>query len=427
MTNKFLHCFISKYFCDPLSRRLSTMNEKVSVDISRFYAIGINYKKTDASVRSQFAVSHTQYEAILTEAITNSSRDLFILSTCNRTEIYGMATDPACLTGLIEKHTSGDPALFRSLAYIKQGEAAVRHLFEVGAGLDSQILGDYEIIGQLKAAVRFAKERNCVGPFTERLVNAVLQASKQIKNKTQLSGGTVSVAFAAVQYIRDYYSDVSDRNVLLIGTGKIGSNTCRNLQHYLPVKNITLMNRSVEKAAALAHELKVSFAPAENLPQAINEADIIVVATNADEPILGEKELGHVGQKLVIDLSIPYNVATSVKALEHITLVNVDELSKVKDETLQLRVGEIPKAKTIIAEHLEEFLTWIELRRHVHFLKAIKARLHHIHTLHPFEKQSAGKIQKVINGAAVKMRLHRNHGCQYIEAINEFMAPGVPS
>ncbi len=403
------------------------MNESGSVDISRFYAIGINYKKTDASIRSRFAVSNAQYEAILAETIPNSSRDLFILSTCNRTEIYGMATDPAYLISLIETHTSGDPSLFRSLAYIKQGEAAIRHLFEVGAGLDSQILGDYEIIGQLKAAVRFAKERNCVGPFTERLVNAVLQASKQIKNKTQLSGGTVSVAFAAVQYIRDYFTDISDRNVLLIGTGKIGSNTCRNLQHYLPVKNITLMNRSAAKAAALAHELKVSVAPVENLQQAIDDADIIVVATNADQPILGEKELGRTGKKLVIDLSIPYNVATSVKTLDHITLINVDELSKVKDETLQLREGEIPKATAIIAEHLEEFLTWIELRRHVHFLKAIKARLHLLHTLNPFEEKEAGKIQKVINGAAVKMRLHQNHGCQYIQAINEFMAPGVPS
>lgn len=403
------------------------MNETGTVDISRFYAIGINYKKTDAAIRSRFAVSHVQYDAILTDAASNHSRDLFILSTCNRTEIYGMAADSTQLIELIEKHTSGDPSLFRSLAYIRQGASAIRHLFEVGAGLDSQILGDYEIIGQLKAAVRFAKERGFIGPFTERLVNAVLQASRQIKNQTQLSGGTVSVAFAAVQYIRNFFTDVSDKNVLLIGTGKIGGNTCRNLQHYLPVKNITLMNRSVEKAAVLARELNVSYSPIEALPQAIYIADIIVVATNADEPILAEKDLACASHKLVMDLSIPYNVSASVKTLGHITLVNVDELSKVKDETLQLREAEIPKANAIISEHLEEFLTWIELRRHVHFLKAIKAQLHHIHTSNPFEEAEVDKIQKVINGAAVKMRLHRNHGCQYIEAINEFMAPGVPS
>ena len=403
------------------------MNETGTVDIHRFFAIGINYKKTDASIRSRFAINHAQYESILADAATSHLGELFILSTCNRTEIYGMAADSSQLITLIEKHTSGDPKLFREFAYIKQGEAAIRHLFEVGAGLDSQILGDYEIIGQLKAAVRFAKERNFVGPFTERLVNAVLQASKQIKNKTRLSGGTVSVAFAAVQFIRDYCNQVNKKNVLLIGTGKIGSNTCRNLQHYLPVKQITLMNRSVEKAAILARELQVSYEPIENLQQAIKVADIIVVATNADEPILGENDLAGTGQKLVIDLSIPYNVTPSVKTLDHITLVNVDELSKVKDETLQMREGEIPKAQAIISEHLEELLTWIELRRHVHFLKAIKAQLHNIHTLNPFEEAGTGKIQRVINGAAVKMRLHRNHGCQYIEAINEFMAPGVPS
>jgi glutamyl-tRNA reductase len=405
------------------------MNETGTPDINRFYAIGINYKKTDAAIRSRFAVSHAQYEAILTDAFSNPSRDLFILSTCNRTEIYGMAGDANQLIELLEKHTSGDPSLFRALAYIKQGADAIRHLFEVGAGLDSQILGDYEIIGQLKAAVRFAKERGFIGPFTERLVNSVLQASKQIKNQTQLSGGTVSVAFAAVQYIRNFFTEASGKNVLLIGTGKIGSNTCRNLQHYLPVKNITLMNRSVAKAADLAQELNVSFLPIEDLHAAINVADIIVVATNAEEPVLTEKELAGTRHKLVIDLSIPYNVADSVKTLHHITLVNVDDLSKVKDETLQLREAEIPKATAIISEYQEEFLTWIELRSHVHFLKAIKAQLHHIHTLNPFEEAAlrVDKIQKVINGAAVKMRLHRNHGCQYIEAINEFMAPGVPS
>ena len=405
------------------------MNESGTVDISRFYAIGINYKKTDAAIRSRFAVNHAQYEAILADAASIHSRELFILSTCNRTEIYGMAADSSQLIELIEKHTCGDGSLFRSLAYVKQGSNAIRHLFEVGAGLDSQILGDYEIIGQLKAAVRFSKEHGFIGPFLERLVNSVLQASKQIKNQTQLSGGTVSVAFAAVQYIRDFYTDVSGKNVLLIGTGKIGGNTCRNLQHYLPVRNITLMNRSEAKAMALAEELNVSFSPIEALSEAIAAADIIVVATNADAPVLTEKELMGTTSKLVMDLSIPYNVAPSVLSLPNITLVNVDELSKVKDETLQLREAEVPKAAAIISEHLEEFVTWLELRRHVHFLKAIKARLQHIHTLSPLQETELQleKIQKVINGTAVKMRLHRNHGCQYIEAINEYMAPGVPS
>jgi glutamyl-tRNA reductase len=130
----------------------------------------------------------------------------------------------------------------------------VNHVFEVGAGLDSQIFGDYEIVGQIKLAVKFAKERGFVGAFTERLINCVLQASKSIKNQTELSGGTVSVSFAAVQYIREQVTDLH-QTILLLGVGKIGRNTCKNLVDYLGTKNITLINRSPEKAEELAIEL----------------------------------------------------------------------------------------------------------------------------------------------------------------------------
>ena len=404
-----------------------------SIDINRFYAIGINYKKTDAVIRSCFAVHHAQYNAILTEAEQLSLREVFVLSTCNRTEIYGIASDASQLIGLLCNHTSGDPVFFQSIAYIKQGSEAIQHLFEVGAGLDSQLLGDYEIIGQLKMAFRFAKEKGFTGPFIERLVNAVLQASKEIKNETRLSTGTVSVAFATVQYIRNMISDISQKNVLLIGTGKIGGNTCRNLLDYLPVKKITLINRSVHKAASLAEELKVFYSPIENLPEEISKADIIVVATNAEQPVITKEHLTHCSEKLIIDLSIPYNVEASAGSLPHITLVNVDHLSKVKDETLQARKAEIPKVKSIISLHLQDFNTWNDLRTHVPYLKAIKVQLQNIpsswytpaisstdNTAEQLEK-----IQKVINGMAIKMRKHRNHGCHFIEAMNEFMTPGV--
>lgn len=409
------------------------MTESGNLDINRFYAIGINFKKSDAAVRGQFAFSNGQYAQFLQTAQELSSKELFLLSTCNRTEIYGFATDPGQLINLFCRHTNGNPEIFRSIAYTKQGANAIYHLFEVGAGLDSQILGDYEIIGQLKTAVKIAKDHGFVGSFLERLINAVLQASKQIKNQTQLSGGTVSVSFAAVQYIKTQVSHSEDKNVLLLGTGKIGGNTCRNLLHYLPVKSITLMNRSDEKAALLAAELKVGFAPIQELQEAIHHADIIVVATNAEEPVLSFKDLQHHHEKLIIDLSIPNNVDVNAANLHHITLVNVDELSKVKDETLQQREAEVPKAKAIILHYLEEFLSWNEMRRHVPYLKAIKVQLQMIQTqghavgegISMNRGTSHEKIQKVINGTAVKMQKYRNHGCHYIEAINEFMSPGV--
>ena len=156
---------------------------------------------------------------------------------------------------LLCSQTSGNIETFNQSSYIKKGADAIEHLFNVGAGLDSQILGDYEIVGQLKAAAKFSKQHNFIRLISERLVNAVLQASKLIKNNTQLSGGTVSVAFAAVQYIRNHVKNISDKNILLIGAGKIGSNTCKNLVDYLDTKNITLINRSPKKQLNLQTSL----------------------------------------------------------------------------------------------------------------------------------------------------------------------------
>jgi len=223
-------------------------------DISKFFIAGINYKKTDASIRGEYAVSQEEYEAILSASPAFGIHELFILSTCNRTEIYGFAPDAFQLMQLLCGQTKGNMEVFMSKAYIKNGVDALEHLFDVGAGLDSQILGDYEIVGQLKQAVKFAKERSRIGSFTERLVNAVLQSSKTIKNQTALSGGTVSVSFSAIQYIRQKIKQIGQKKILLVGVGKIGSNTCKNLVDYLHTRNITLINRTPEKAAALAEE-----------------------------------------------------------------------------------------------------------------------------------------------------------------------------
>src|SRR6185312_7198183 len=304
-------------------------------DIAGFFVAGINYKKTDAGVRGQFAISNEQYEKILSLAPSFNVSELFVLSTCNRTEIYGFADNSAHLAALLCTQTTGDLAAFMEAAYIRRGESAIQHLFEVAAGLDSQILGDYEIVGQLKNAVKFSRDRKYIGPFSERLVNSVLQASKAIKNQTALSGGTVSVSFAAIQYIRERFANPADREILVIGTGKIGRNTCRNLVDYLDTRNLTLINRTESKAAELAAEMGVRHAPAGSIEACVKAADIILVATNAEQPTLLKSWLEGAGEKMIIDLSIPCNVEASAAGLAGITLINVDELSKIKDETLQ--------------------------------------------------------------------------------------------
>lgn len=403
-------------------------------EINSFFITGINYRKTDAAIRGQFAISQDQYITLLQQAPSFGVTELFIVSTCNRTEIYGFAENAAQLARLLCTQTEGSPETFSQLCYTKQGLDAIEHLFNVGAGLDSQILGDYEIVGQIKQAAKIAKQHDRIDAFTERLLNCMLQSSKAIKNNTSLSDGTVSVSFAAVQYIREHITHIMDKRILLLGTGKIGRNTCKNLVDYLGTKNITLVNRTEEKASLLADELHVKAAPLESLEQQIQEADIILVATNAEEPVILTSQLRNNGEKLIIDLSIPHNVEPGAKELPQITLVNVDELSKMKDETLARRQAEVPKAKIIIAEHMADFSEWYQMRKHVPVLKAVKTKLKEIHTSplfiplynHPGYKTNADeKIQRVINGMANKLKEQNQKGCHYIEAINEFIATGT--
>ena len=396
--------------------------------LSDFYVAGINYRKADAALRGQFAVNEDQYLSILSKAKEYGINEFFILSTCNRTEIYGFAADAKLLSTLLCSETRASIETFYQSAYIKQGKQAVEHLYHVAAGLDSQILGDYEIVGQLKNAAKLAKSHGFIGTALERTLNAVLQTSKAVKNNTQLSGGTVSVAFGAVQYIKQQVQNIKNKKILLVGVGKIGRNTCKNVVDYLQTKNVVLINRTTEKAALLASELGLQFASLEDLDKQVASADVILVATNANTPIITRQHLENKGDKLIIDLSIPYNVEEQAQHLPNIKLVNVDELARLKDETLTKRTAEIPKAKAIINESVLEIFSWFEMRKHVPVLNAVKIKLNEIYTSPHYEETayvttcSEKKIQKVLNGMASKMRLQNQRGCYYIEAINEFLA-----
>ncbi|MDB5232225.1 MAG: hemA [Chitinophagaceae bacterium] len=408
------------------------MQGSTTKDISRFFIAGINYKKSDAAVRGRFAINEHQYAAVLAIAPVYYVHEMFIVSTCNRTEIYGFAPDANSLIDLLCTQTSGDADTFSRIGYIKEGAEAIAHLFEVGAGLDSQILGDYEIVGQIKTAVKFAKDHGFIGAFLERLTNSMLQASKAIKNQTELSSGTVSVSFAAIQLIRRMFPDITGKKILLIGTGKIGRNTCKNLVDYLETKEITVINRTHDKASELAEELGIKSDVSENLQHQILTSDIILVATNAALPIITEEQVPLTKKQLLIDLSIPNNIDPSLSTHSNITLVNVDELSKMNDATLRKRLEEVPKAKAIIAEIQQEFLTWFDMRKHVPYIQQLQTRLGKMHNC-PFYLQfikdnaspSEEQVKRIVNGMAVKMKLNNQPGCHYIEAISEYISISV--
>jgi len=348
---------------------------EVSNNKKHFYAIGVSYKNADLKTRGDFSLSLEQKDSLTLEAKREGVEEILINSTCNRTEIYAHVNHPIQLINLLCKHSKGSLAVFNEIGYTHKNNAAFHHIFKVGTGLDSQILGDFEIIGQLKQGFFRAKKLGMGHGFMERLVNAVIQASKRIKTETKISSGATSVAFASVQYIINTIKDISEKNILLFGTGKIGRNTCENLIKHTENDHIVLINRTHEKAKHIAGKFNVLVKEYGELPTEIRKTDVLVVATGAQQPTISKDIIHKDTPLLILDLSIPSNVHSNVEELEHVTLINLDSLSQITNKALEDRRQYIPQAEIILEEVKEEFLQWLEHRQYAPALRALKAKL----------------------------------------------------
>ena len=340
-----------------------------------FFAIGLSFQKAEENIRGRFSLSEEGYTALLKNAHQQGYDSLMGISTCNRTELFGYASNPMELINLLCQHTEGEISEFQDYAYIYKNHEAITHLFRVGTGLDSQILGDFEIISQLKQSFVKAKKAGTTSPFLERLCNAVIQASKRIKNETALSSGATSVAFASVKFILENVSEVNTKKILLLGTGKIGRNTCENLSKHAPGAQVTLINRTREKAEILGGKYKVTVKDYGELPAEILKSDILIVATGAQKPTLSKELIFTKKPLLILDLSVPKNVADDVSELENVRVVHLDELSRMTEETREQREQHIPQAEEIYKEVMSDFLTWLETRKFAPVIGALKDKL----------------------------------------------------
>lgn len=340
-----------------------------------FYTIGLNYKKADAHIRGKFSLDEAAMENLLAQAKEQGLDGLLVTYTCNRTELHGFAQHPFQLIKLLCDNTQGTIEEFQEVAYVYKNNDAISHLFRVGTGLDSQILGDFEIISQLRQSFNRSKRHDIANPFIERLTNSVIQASKRIKNETELSSGATSVAFASVQYILQNVEDISNKSVLLFGTGKIGRNTCENLIKHTQNSKITLINRTKTKAEKIAGKFNLVVKDHGDLQTEIRNTDVLVVATGAQSPTISKDLIYTKKPLLILDLSIPKNVSDDVAELEHVTVIHLDHLSQMTDKTLARRKQFIPQAETIIEEIKREFIQWLETRKFAPVIKALKNRL----------------------------------------------------
>lgn len=345
-----------------------------------FYSVGLSYKKADAEIRGKFSLDAAAKMRLLEQAKNEGIESLIVTSTCNRTEIYGFAEHPFQLIKLICENSQGSVESFQKVGFVYKNQEAIGHMFRVGTGLDSQILGDFEIIAQIRNSFSQSKSLGLANTFMERLVNAVIQASKKIKTDTQISSGATSVSFAAVHYIFKNVEDIGNKNILLFGTGKIGRNTCENLVKHTKNEHITLINRTKEKAEKLAGKLNLIVKDYSELHLELQKADVVVVATGAQNPTIDKAILNLKKPLLILDLSIPKNVDKNVEELEGVTLIHMDYLSQLTDETLENRKKHIPAAEAIIEEIKEEFISWTKGRKFAPTINALKAKLNAIKT-----------------------------------------------
>ena len=340
-----------------------------------YCVVGLSYKNADLSVRGRFSLNKSKTDLLLSRAKADGVEELMVISTCNRTELMGRVENPEILINYLCTFSGGDPKLFSDKGYVLTNKAALHHVFRVGCGLESQIVGDFEIIGQLKKSFQNSKKHQMVNGFSERLVNAVIQSSKRIKTETKLSSGATSVSFASVHYILNKVKEVSNKNILLFGTGKIGRNTCENLIKHTQNDHIVLVNRSEESAQKVAGKFNLVVKNIKELKSEIAHADILIVATGALDVTVDNTLVPKNKPLLILDLSVPSNVDPKLKDLDNITLVNLDELSQLTNNTLEQRKQFIPKANDILRQVEADFLQWVDHRKFAPMLKALKKKL----------------------------------------------------
>lgn len=378
---------------------------------ANFAVLSVSFEKADAETRGKFSFFDDNIKNFVTEIHDQSLGDAFVVSTCNRTEIYTTSQNYLLIAELYCKTVGVSLSEFMQYVNILKHEEALNHLFRVAAGLESQIIGDFEIIGQIKNAYhRFRKVKRNANPFLERAINSAIQISKRIKNETGISTGAASVSYAAVHYILKNQPQLSDKNILLLGVGEIGQNTVENLVKHVYKPRVKVVNRTSDKAEKIAEKYKIPHIEYDHFQSELSQTDILIVATGAQHPIINKTHFPNGKETLVIDLSIPNNVEKNITENTNVKLVDVDDLSLQISETMVSRQKEIPKAEAIIKEMTKDFIEWEKKRKlapNIHHFKAVlknmeRNEMHNIHKKHKYvdvhDMQLSDKmIQKITN------------------------------
>ena len=348
--------------------------------------VGLNHRTAPVEVRERVSFTADQARRAADELRARGIFDeTLVLSTCNRSEVYGVPPESShdslkgLATFLSEFHSVGSEILISSL-YHHYDRNAVRHLFRVSAGLDSMLLGEAEILGQVRDAYKSAHEQGATGPVLNRLFQGALEVGKRVRTETQLGMRPMSVAAAGVKLAERIFGKLAGHTALVIGAGTVSEGVVSTLRDR-GVTDIFVMNRSRDRAVELAgkfHGTVVEWADWQN---ALLKPDVVVSSISTEDPVLSrlvlESAMEARGNRalFLMDLGMPRNIESSAADLYNSYLYNLDDLSSIVAQNRQAREGEVPRAEAIIEDHVSKFLSWQASVELVGFVAALRARL----------------------------------------------------
>ena len=348
------------------------------------FLLGVSHRTAPVDLREKLDFSSRDLGAAVMElAARSSAAESVVLSTCNRSEIYVASTSPdtareEIVRFLSEYHQLPAETFTPHLFSFTEAEVAA-HLFRVAAGLDSLVVGEPQVLGQVKDAFQAAAERRCTGPVLRKLFDWSFNVGKRVRSETALGEGAVSISFAAVQLARKIFGRLEGRRVLVVGAGEISTLTAQHLRAQ-GVAEVAITSRTAAHAQALATEVGGHWVPWDGLGAALATADIIVTATGSQRPIITrahvETALGRRRSDplFIIDVAVPRDVETSVSEIEQVFLYNVDDLQTVVQENISKRSSEIERAEAIVREELGRFVAWQKSRGAIQTVVALRDR-----------------------------------------------------
>lgn len=384
-----------------------------------FKALILNHKHAGIRVREEIALSAEQCKKLLYDLKEISgATDLLVLSTCNRTEFYYSSSDDlsTVIITLLQTHKAleSEAVALGAFQPLLDTQQAARHLFRVSLGLESQVPGDLQIIAQVKEAYQWSADAGAAGPFLHRLLHTIFFANKRVVQETGFRTGAASVAYAAQALAEEMLPRATESRIVVLGVGEMGANLCRNLvsEGY---KNVIVLNRTVEKAEALAKECNIAFAGLDQLAAEAQQADAIISCLSVTQPALrsGHFEGMGIGRRvLTFDLSVPRSVSPELEHNPAILLYNIDELEQRATQALQDRLAEIPKVENICDEALAEFNDWSREMLVSPAIQAFKSALEQIRneelarylkTLSPAEQEVVERVTNSLVQRIVKL------------------------